>query len=130
MLIIKNKRYIKRYRVGGSGMFDALTKLISNANTTKTLASHLSRAATSDLGKTAISAGKTAARELATAAISAAKDAAVEKGKQLISKKRRTGLTQKNKDILDGLATNVGGAIRIQDLVRRSNGEGLRLAPF
>ena len=110
-------------------MFDALTKLISNANTTKTLASHLSRAATSDLGKTAISAGKTAAKELATAAILAAKDAAVEKGKQFISKKRR-GLTQKNKDILDGLATNGGGAIRIQDLVRRSNGEGLRLAPF
>jgi len=91
--------------------------------------SSLSRAAASDLGKTAISAGKTAARELAAAAILAAKDAAVEKRKQFISKKRR-GLTQKNKDILDSLATNGGGAIRIQDLVRRSNGEGLRLAPF
>ena len=49
MLVNKHKRYIKRYIVGESGMFDALTKLISNANTTKTLASHLSRAATSDL---------------------------------------------------------------------------------
>ena len=122
MFINRHKRYIKKYRVGGSGIFDTLSKLVSNAMTVKNLASHLSTAAASDLGKTTISAGKTAAKELATAAISAAKDAAIEK----LSKRRR-GLTEKNKEILDGLAVNVGGAIRIQDLVRK--GAGLRLAP-
>jgi len=127
MLINKHKRYIKKYRVGGSGIFDTLTRLLSS-NTAKTLASHLSRAAATDLGKTAISAGKTAAKELATAAISAAKDAAIEKGKQFISKKKR-GLTQKNKDILDNLVRG-GAAIRVEDLVRRSNGRGLKLTPY
>ena len=71
MLINKHKRYVKKYRVGGSGIFDTLTKLLTS-NTAKTLASHLFKAATSDLGKTAINAGKTAAKELATAAISVA----------------------------------------------------------
>ena len=122
MFINRHKKYTKKYRVGGSGIFDALSKLVSNAMTVKNLASHLSTAVASDLGKTAISAGKMAAKELATAAISAAKDAAIEK----LSKRRR-GLTQKNKETLDGLAANVGGAIRIQDLVRM--GAGLRLAP-
>lgn len=121
MFINSHKRYIKKYIVGGSGIFDALSKLISS-NTAKTLASHLATAASSDLGKTAISAGKTAAKELSTAAISAVKDAAIEKGKQLISKKRR-GLTQKNRDILDSLVHG-GAAIRIEDLVKRSNGRG------
>ena len=122
MLINRHKRYVKKYRVGGSGIFDTLTKLLTS-NTAKTLASHLSKAATSDLGKTVINAGTTAAKELATAAISAPKDAAIGKGKEFIAKRR--GLSQKSKDILDDLATN-GGAIRIQDLV---SGRGLRLAP-
>ena len=107
MLVIRKKRYVKKYRVGGSGIFDALTKLISS-NTAKTLASNLSRAATSDIGKAAISAGKTAAKELATAAILAAKDAAIEK---LSRKKSR--LTQQNRDILDSIVRNGGAGLRL-----------------
>ena len=111
MLVIRKKRYIKKYRVGGSGIFDALTKLISSAvtsNTAKTLGSNLSRAATSDIGKAAISAGKTAAKELTTAAILAAKDAAIEK----LSKKK-SHLTQQSRDILDSLAKNGGAGLRL-----------------
>ena len=109
MLINRHKRYIKKHRIGGSGIFNVLTRMLTSA-------------AASDLGKTAISAGKTAAKELATAAISAAKDAAIEKGKQFISK--RQSLTQKSKDILDNIVKD-GGAVRIEDLVR---GRGLKLA--
>ena len=69
----------------------------------------MSRAATSDIGKAAISAGKTAAKELTTAAaILAAKDAAIEK----LSKKK-SHLTQQNRDILDSLAKNGGAGLRL-----------------
>jgi len=105
MLVIRKKRYVKKYRVGGSGIFDALTKLISS-DTAKALG--LSRAATSDIGKAAISAGKTAAKELTTAAILAAKDAAIEK----LSKKK-SHLTQQNRDILDSLVRNGGAGLRL-----------------
>jgi len=117
MLINTHKRYVKKYRVGGSGLFDTLTRLMAS-DTAKAAAKMLSSAATSDVGKSAIGAGKAAAKELATAAISAAKDAAIDKLK-------RQRLTHKNKEILDNLV-NGGGAVRIQDLVSR--GRGLKLA--
>jgi len=116
MLIIKNKRYVKKYRVGGSGIFDTLARWMAS-DTAKAATRMLTSAAASDVGKSAISAGKTAAKVLATAAISAARDAAIDKLK-------RRGLTNKNKEILDNLVN--GGAIRIQDLVSR--GRGLKLA--
>jgi hypothetical protein len=174
MLIVKNKRYIKRHVVGGSGIFDTISsffKRLVSSNAARSVASNLSRAAASDIGKKAIGAAKTVGKELATSAISTAKDVAIEKGKQIIESRaakaltpknvelinKLTGLTpntpvvtQKSKDILATLinaganeaTTNINkmmmgqgikntkgaSAIRIQDLVKMSNGAGLRLA--
>lgn len=89
MLIVQNKRYIKKHIVGGAGIFDTIKnffKRVTSSNAAKLIASAATKAAASDLGKTAISAAKTAGKEIATSAISAAKDLAIEKGKQLIDK--------------------------------------------
>ena len=176
MLIIKNKRYVKKHVVGGAGIFDTISSFVKklvSSNTARTIASATSKAAASDIGKRAIGAVKTVGKELATSAISTAKDLAIEKGKRLIDRasvkvltpnnvevlKQITGLepntpviTQKSKDILAHLinsgaaeaTTNINKlmmgqgmkardtakaeAIRIEDLVRKMNGAGLRLA--
>jgi hypothetical protein len=154
MLIVKNKRYVKKHVVGGAGIFDSITnffKRMASSNAARSIASNLSKAAASDIGKNAISAAKTVGKELATSAISLAKDVAIAKGKQLINKKpKNTGLdpnelaatappiTQKSKDILASLIkpTNINklmmgqgsNAIRIEDFVKKMNGGGLRLA--
>ena len=60
MLIMKNHGFKRRYAYGGSGIFDSLTKFISNlisSNASKQLA-----ATTLDVGrKTAVEVGKAAA---------------------------------------------------------------------
>ena len=81
MLIIKNKRYIKRHVVGGAGIFDSaigFIKRLVSSNTARTLATNLSKVAASDLGKTAIDAAKTVGKELATAGIRTAKDLVID----------------------------------------------------
>ena len=94
------------------------------------MATNLSKAAASDIGKSAINAGKAVGKELAASVVSAAKDAAIEKGKRLITRTPEPVLTQRSKDILESLVSNgAGHAVRIEDLVRRLNsGGGLRLA--
>lgn len=157
MLIVKNKRYVKKHVVGGAGLFDSITNFLKgmvSSNAARSIASNLSKAAESDIGKNVINAAKTVGKELATSAISRA----VEKGKQLINKPAKntevTGLesigcsatappiTQKSKDILASLikTTNINklmmgqgsNAIRIEDFVKKMNanasGGGLRLA--
>jgi membrane-associated HD superfamily phosphohydrolase len=143
MLIVKNKRYVKKHVVGGAGFFDTISKFFKrlvSSNASRKVASNLSRAAASDIGKSAITAAKTVGKELATSAINAAKDVAIEKGKQLINNK--ADISQKSKDILATLlnsdvneaATNINklmmdqGTIIIQDLVKMRNVSGLRLA--
>ena len=145
MLIIKNKRYVKRHVIGGAGIFDSairFVKRLASSNAARALASNLSKAATSELGKSALDAAKTIGKELATTGIMAARDVAIDRGKQLINRtltsKNTPVLSQKSKDVLDTLlkdverSTNInnlmmGQAYRIQDLVRNSGG-GLRLA--
>jgi len=108
MIVIKNKRYIKKYRVGGAGIFDMLldfSKRLMTSNVAKSVATNLSKAAASDIGKSAINAGKTVGKELAASLVSAAKDAAIEKGKQLINRTSEPVLTQRSKDILEHLVT-------------------------
>lgn len=178
MLIVDNKRYIKKHIVGGSGIFDKISGFFKGFISSRA-AQSLAKAASTDIGKNAISAAKTVGKELATTAISKAKDVIIDKGKQFIDKKltpksteiikqittlpfidtqqrsdtslRDTSLrdlTQKSKDILndiinsastininklmmgqgsngDGIA--IGGAIRIEDLVRRNNRDTLLL---
>ena len=127
MLIVQNKRYVKKHVVGGAGLFDTVAnffKRLVGSNTARSLANAASRAAASDLGKSAISAAKNVGKELATSAISTARDVAIDKGKKLITTavpkvltprnaeviKKLTGLepntpviTQKSKDILTSL---------------------------
>lgn len=146
MLLVKNKRYVKRHVVGGAGIFDTIVNLfkkITSSNTARTIASNLSRAATSDLGKKAIGAAKTVGTELATSAISTAKDLAISKGKQLIDRaaltpksveviKNLTGLepntpviTQKSKDILTSLI-NSGSNEAVTNINKLMMGHGLK----
>ena len=129
MIVIKNKRYIKKYRVGGAGIFDTLlyfSERLMTSNVVKSVATNLSKAAASDIGKSAINAGKTVGKELAASLVSAAKDAAIEKGKQLINRTPEPVGTQRSKDILQSLVSNGSGmqAVRIEDLVRRLNNGG------
>ena len=179
MFIIPKKRYMKKH-VGGSGIFDTISnffKRLISSNAAKSVASTIANAASTDIGKTAIAAAKTAGKELAKTGINTAKDVVIAKGKQLIDRggkkiltpqnvatiQQLTGLTpnvpvitQQSKDILTGLTnaaasageTNinkllgsglknknvraqnaVANAVAIQDLVKRMNGSGLRLAP-
>ena len=165
MLIVNNnKRFVKKHIVGGAGIVDTLSSLFRRL-TTSGAARALAAAATTDIGKAAVSGAKTVGTELAKSAVSSAKDVLIKKGKQLIDRtstkiltpksvdiiKSLTGLepnppviTQKSKDILSSLVntgattatTNINKlmlgqgmkAIKIQDLVRQTNGAGLRLA--
>ena len=98
MLIIQNKRYIRKHAVGGAGIFDSIAnffKRIVTSNAARSIASNLSKAAASDLGKHAIGAAKTIGKELATSAISTAKDVAIDRGKKLIDRASTKALTQK-----------------------------------
>ncbi|XP_065680158.1 uncharacterized protein LOC136094359 [Hydra vulgaris] len=75
--------YTHKYEVGGSGLFTPFLNMfnkqvLSNAlNSSRIFAS---RAAATDLGKTAIDAAKSAGKELATSAISTAKEIVINKG--------------------------------------------------
>jgi len=162
MLIVKHKQYIKKHVIGGAGIFSTVAgffKRLFTSNAAQSIASTLSRAAASDIGKTVISAGK----ELATSAISAAKDRAIEKVKQNNNSQVLTPeVTQNSKDLLanliapsapallelnsgatgeaqaltnlnrllagQGIKSRQQKAIRIEELVRKLNGGGLRLA--
>jgi hypothetical protein len=106
MLIVKNKRYIKKHVVGGSGIFDTISsffKRLVSSNAARSVVSNLSRAAASDIGKKAIGAAKTVGKELATSAISTAKDVAIEKGKQIIDRASSKALTPKNVELINKL---------------------------
>lgn len=74
MLIVKNKRYVKRHVVGGAGIFDSVSGFLK-----RLISSNAARSIASNLGKSAISAAKTVGKELATSAISSAKDLAIDR---------------------------------------------------
>ena len=131
----------------------------SASRAASTLASKIAK---TELGREAIMATKSAGKELASAAISTAKDVAIDKGRKTIEKlytktgtpKPVTQLSQKSKDIISGIVGKaepskmddkarpyipaideiamLGGAIRIQDLVKNSKnlkmGNGLLMA--
>ena len=116
MLIPTKRRCKKKHVIGGAGIFDTLLKLAKTA-----------------LGKKVIEAGKTVVKEVGLKAIDVGKDVVIAKAKALLDGRPETMLTQKSKDTLASLINNSsainGGAISIQDLVKRLNtGSGLRLA--
>jgi hypothetical protein len=134
MLIPTKRRCKKKHVIGGAGIFDTLLKRITESTAAKAIAS----VAKTALGKKAIEAGKTVVKEVGLKAIDVGKDVVIAKAKALLDGRSETILTQKSKDTLASLINNSsvsevsninGGAISIQDLVKRLNtGSGLRLA--
>ena len=124
MLIPTKRRCKKKHVIGGAGIFDTLLKRITESTAAKAIAS----VAKTALGKKAIEAGKTVVKEVGLKAIDVGKDVVIAKAKALLDGRSETMLTQKSKDTLEVSNIN-GGAISIQDLVKRLNtGSGLRLA--
>jgi hypothetical protein len=129
MLIPTKRRCKKKHVIGGAGIFDTLTNLLKRV-TESTAAKAIASVAKTALGKKAIEAGKTVVKEVGLKAIDVGKDVVIAKAKALLDGRPKTMLTQKSKDTLASLINNSsGGAISIQDLVKRLNtGSGLRLA--
>jgi len=143
MLVVTKRRYKKLHVVGGAGIFDTVAgffKRLVTSNAAKQIAS------------TALSAGKQAAKDIGQKAIDFAKDKAVDVGKRLVEKAFATPkpppITQETKVILSRLLNDLGtqvpnsesmninnlmmghglkSPIRIQDLVKRLNGAGLKV---
>jgi hypothetical protein len=138
----------KKHVIGGSGIIDTIAgfiKRITTSNAAKTIASNISKAATTDIGKTVLNAAKTAGKELALAGINTVKDVTIAKGKQLINKgskkaltpqsvqtiQQLTGLapsvpvlTQRSKDVLTSLVNN--GATVAETNINRLLGSGMK----
>ena len=144
MLVVTKRRYKKLHVVGGAGIFDSIAgffKRLVTSNAAKQIAS------------TALSAGKQAAKDIGQKAIDFAKDKAVDVGKRLVEKAfatpKKEPITQETKVILSRLLNDLGtqvpnsetmninklmmghglnnSPIRIQDLVKRLNGAGLKV---
>lgn len=133
MLVVSKRRYIKRYIVGGAGVFDTISgffKRLLTSNAAKQVASN------------ALSAGKDVAREIGKKALDVGKTAAIDAGKRLVDKAAllltpKPEISQKSKHMLASLiddGDNInnllsgGSVIKIQDLVRRLNGAGMKIA--
>jgi len=145
MLVVTKRRYKKSHVIGGAGIFDTIAgffKRLITSNAAKQIAS------------TALSAGKQAVKDIGQKAIDVAKDKAVDVGKRLVEKAvafvtPKKTITQETKVILSRLLgtqvpnseTNsetmniknlmmghgLNSPIRIQDLVKRLNGAGLKV---
>ena len=159
--MIVKRRYKKKYVIGGSGMFDTVSNFFKRmvgstaaktaANVAKTVASKVSSASKTEIGKTAIEAGKSVVKEVGLKAIDVGKDVAIAKAKALIdgyNAPKNREITQESRDALaslinmgsnevdiynrfagSGVGVQRAAAISIQDLVKSLNtGSGLRLA--
>ena len=92
MLITTKRRYIKKHVIGGAGIFDTVANFLKRmvgSTAAKALASKLSSAAQTEIGKKAIEAGKSAVKEIGFKAIDVGKDIAVKKLKILLTKQHR-----------------------------------------
>ena len=144
MLIINRRSYKKRCVIGGSGIIDTISgffKRLATSNAAKQLATR------------ALSASKDVATEIGKKAIDVGKSAATDAGKRLVEKaaakllappkKNIIPVTQETRDIIDRLSSvgvnpeninnlmmgnGLKNAISIQDLVRRQNGAGMKVA--
>src|SRR6218665_1504735 len=132
MLVASKRRYKKLYVVGGAGFFDTISgffKRLFTSNAAKQVAS------------TALSVGKDAARKIGKHALDSGKTAAINAGKRVVDKVAdklfTPKITQKSKDMLASLIDDINNlvadgsgikAIAIQDLVRRLNEGGLKIA--
>ncbi|XP_065678957.1 uncharacterized protein LOC105843624 [Hydra vulgaris] len=124
MLVINNKGYKRKHVVGGSGLFNFIKNMFSRQALTNALKASKSlavKAASSDLGKTAVGAAKSAGKELATSAISTAKDAVINKGKKIIESKKAIIPSVQIKDITSLTPENKQGLKNLIDSLPSSN---------
>ncbi|XP_065664713.1 uncharacterized protein LOC136086346 [Hydra vulgaris] len=128
MLIVNNKRYIKKHAVGGSGIFESirdLFKRIKASNVTRLSSAMLKKMADTDLGKTAITGTKSAGNEKSKEILSN-----LESSNDLIYNGSEIAKTI-NKMMMGSAIRSVKkvsnkNARKIEDMVKQ--GRGLRLA--
>ena len=116
MLVVKNRGYKRKYIYGGAGIFETISDFLRRL-----------------LGSTV---AKQVAKQAASAALDAGKTAAVTAGKKLVDRvvnkltKQPDDLRRKASYVIGKHLSTVGSgnAIAIQDLVRRMNGSGLKIA--
>ena len=148
MIITNRRRYKRQYAIGGAGIFDSIAsffKRLLATNATKQItqtAFSAAKNAAQEIGKKAIDVGKTVATDAEKQLVDKASEKIfTPKNQENITKltglkAQSEGITQKSKDILDRIinhgATNINnilagsGAIKIEDLVRRLNGGGMK----
>ena len=84
-MIIYSNRFTKKHVIGGSGIIDTLSNIFKKAASSSASKSSLAlmkKMASSELGREATTAAKSAGKELASSAISTAKDVAIDKWKK------------------------------------------------
>ena len=125
-MIIYSNRFTKKHVIGGSGIIDTLRNILKRAASSSASKSSLSlmkKMASSELGRDAITAAKSAGKELASSAISIAKDVAIDKGRKTIAKvysitktpipaASDSILTKKSKDILSEM---INGSLKSEE---------------
>jgi len=98
MLLVRNRRFKKQHVIGGAGIFDSLINFLVRTFTS--------------------TAASSAAKEVGKAALEAGKSVAVDAGKKLIQRAMESKSNSKKGSAVD--------TVRIQDLVKRLNGSGLK----
>ena len=123
-MIVPRKGFKKKYRYGGSGIFDSITKLLMRLFTS---------GAAKQLASSALNAGTKVAKEGAKKALEVGATAAADAGKRLVQK----ALTPKSKTILKKYSSPsqpqdinsliAGSSVDIQNLVKKLNtGMGIK----
>ena len=126
-MIVAKRGFKIRYAYGGSGIFDTIANLLTRIFTSS---------AAKQIASSALDVGKSVAKEGAKKAVDVGKSAALDVGKKLVAK----ALTSKSKKILQKYTEPTtqstmqdintlidGGAIEIQDLVKKLNtGMGIK----
>ena len=125
-MIVPRQGFKKKYAYGGSGIFDAISKLFMRMFTS---------GAAKKLATSALDVGKNVAKEGAKKALEAGTTAVVDAGKKLVQK----ALKPKSKQILEKYTAQpqpqtqninsliAGSAVEIQNLVKKLNtGMGIK----
>ena len=102
MLFVRNRRFKKQHVIGGAGIFDSLINFLVRTFTS-TATKQIASSAAKEVGKAALEAGKSVA---------------VDAGKKLIQRAMESKSKSKKGSAVD--------TVRIQDLVKRLNGSGLK----
>ena len=100
MRVINKRRYEKQFVIGGRGIYDSVSNLLTRV-VTSNVAKAIANAAQTELGKKAVEASKTVAKVIGLKAIDVGKDVAIAKVNALIDKVTvpKPTVTQGSKEI-------------------------------